>query len=124
MKTGAQTSGKSLLAADPARSTVYDVERIRQDFPALRQQINGRPLIYLDNAATSQKPKSVIRAIEHFYSEDCSNIHRGVHELSMRATQAYEDARRKIQLFLGAASTHEIVANLREPFRSGRSQDP
>ena len=109
MKTGAQTSHKSPLASDPARSTVYDVERIRQDFPALRQQINGRPLIYLDNAATSQKPKSVIDAVKHFYSEDCSNIHRGVHELSMRATQAYEDARRKIRLFLGAASTREIV---------------
>ena len=109
MKAGAQTPYKSPLAADPARSTVYDVERIRQDFPALRQQINGRPLIYLDNAATSQKPKSVIDAVVHFYSEDCSNIHRGVHELSMRATQAYEDARRKIQLFLNAASKREIV---------------
>jgi cysteine desulfurase/selenocysteine lyase len=90
-------------------SRTLDISRIREDFPILSQKIHGKPLVYLDNAATSQKPKSVIGAIQHFYTADCSNIHRGVHELSERSTYAYEDAREKIQRFLGARESREIV---------------
>ena len=84
-------------------------ERVREDFPALRQMVHGKPLIYLDNAATSQKPQPVIDAIVGFYTRDCANIHRGVHELSERATDAYEQARDKARHFLNAADSREII---------------
>jgi cysteine desulfurase / selenocysteine lyase len=87
----------------------FDVERIREDFPALRQTIHGKPLVYLDNAATAQKPRAVIDAIVHFYEVDCANIHRGVHELSQRSTAAYEETRAKVKRFLNARVKHEIV---------------
>jgi len=87
----------------------YDVERIRQDFPVLDQQVRGKPLVYLDNAATSQKPKAVIDSIVQYYENDNANIHRGVHTLSERATLSYENARKKVQTFLGAESHKEIV---------------
>jgi len=87
----------------------YDVERIRQDFPILDQQIRGKQLVYFDNAATSQKPKSVIDSIVHYYERDNANIHRGVHTLSERATLSYENARKKVQKFLNADSEKEIV---------------
>ncbi len=90
-------------------SCPYDVWRIRDDFPILRQQVHGKPLVYLDNAATSQKPRQVIEAIAHFYREDCANIHRGLHTLSERATEAYERTRQKVQQFIGAASEREII---------------
>jgi cysteine desulfurase / selenocysteine lyase len=90
-------------------SVKLDVERIRKDFPVLDQTIHGKPLIYLDNAATSQKPLAVIEAEEHFYRHDCSNIHRGVHELSERATKSYEDARVTAQRFLNARDSKEIL---------------
>jgi cysteine desulfurase/selenocysteine lyase len=90
-------------------SSSLDVNRIREDFPILDQKIHGKPLVYLDNAATSQKPRAVIEAIQHFYTADCSNIHRGVHELSERSTQAYEEAREKVREFLGAREAREIV---------------
>ena len=67
-------------------TTSFDVEHIREDFPVLKQRIHGKPLVYLDNAATSQKPQPVIDAIRKFYEVDCANIHRGVHELSQRST--------------------------------------
>ncbi len=86
-----------------------DIERIRQDFPILRQKVHGKPLVYLDNAATSQKPQAVLDALDHFYTADCSNIHRGVHQLSERATNAYENARVKVQRFLNAADAKEII---------------
>ena len=86
-----------------------DVERIRKDFPVLQQSVHGKPLVYLDNAATSQKPVSVIEAERQFYLHDNSNIHRGVHELSERATRAYESARVKAQKFIGARESREIV---------------
>jgi cysteine desulfurase/selenocysteine lyase len=70
-------------------SPAYDVQKIRQDFPILHQTIHGKPLVYLDNAATTQKPLAVIEAIENYYRRDNSNIHRGVHTLSERATEAY-----------------------------------
>ena len=88
---------------------VFDVERIRQDFPVLHQQVHGKPLVYFDNAATSQKPLEVIDAERDFYLRDCANIHRGVHELSERATRKYESARDKVQRLLNAREAREIV---------------
>src|ERR1041384_2174371 len=89
--------------------TVFDVHRVRRDFPILGQAIHGKPLVYLDNAATTQKPKAVIDAMVRSYSEDNANIHRGVHLLSERATQAYEESRSKVQKFLNAAHAREII---------------
>lgn len=87
----------------------FDVGRVREEFPALKQLVHGKPLVYLDNAATTQKPQFVIDAITHFYQEDCSNIHRGVHLLSERATKAYEDARLAVQQFINAADPAEVI---------------
>jgi cysteine desulfurase/selenocysteine lyase len=87
----------------------FDVDAIRRDFPILRQFVRGRPLVYLDNAATTQKPRAVIEALTRFYTEDNANVHRGVHLLSERATAAFEDARRTVQRFLGAGDEREIV---------------
>lgn len=84
-------------------------EEVRGDFPILHQAVNGKPLVYLDNAATSQKPKSVIDAMVHYYEVDNANVHRGIHTLSGRATEAYEGARDKIAAFIHAASRDEIV---------------
>ena len=84
-------------------------ERIRLDFPILSQQVHGKPLVYLDNAATAQKPRVVLEALRRFYMADCANVHRAVHLLSSRATTAYEGARVKVQRFLGAADEREIV---------------
>jgi cysteine desulfurase / selenocysteine lyase len=83
--------------------------QVRPDFPILDQQVNGKPLIYLDNAATSQKPLAVLNALQHYYQYDNSNVHRGAHTLSARATDAYEGARDKIAAFVNAASRQEIV---------------
>jgi len=90
-------------------TTAYDVQKIRQDFPVLNQMAHGKPLVYLDNAATTQKPQAVINAIVDYYQHDNSNVHRGVHLLSERATQAYEKARETVQHFLNAAHSSEIV---------------
>jgi cysteine desulfurase/selenocysteine lyase len=87
----------------------FDVESIRKDFPILHQKMNGRPLIWLDNAATTQKPQSVIDATSVFYSRDNSNIHRAAYELAERATRAFEGARDKVRDFIGAADSKEIV---------------
>jgi len=89
--------------------TGFNVEKIREDFPVLKQTIHGKPLVYLDNAATAQKPRAVIDAIVKFYEVDCANIHRGVHELSQRSTKAYEQTRIKVKRFLNARATEEIV---------------
>ncbi len=86
-----------------------DVAAIRADFPALDQQVHGRPLVYLDNAATTQKPQAVLDAIRRYYEQDNANVHRGVHTLSERATAAYEGAREKVRAFVNAASGREIV---------------
>lgn len=86
-----------------------DVEKIRKDFPALHQQIYGKPLVYLDNAATSQKPQVVINTVARYYTIENSNIHRGVHYLSERATKAYEDARSKVKEFINAREVREII---------------
>jgi cysteine desulfurase / selenocysteine lyase len=87
----------------------FEVERVRQDFPILAQKIHGRPLVYLDNGATSQKPRVVIDAIERYYAAENSNIHRGVHYLSERATAAYESAREKVRRFVNAQREQEII---------------
>ncbi|MGA1623402.1 MAG: aminotransferase class V-fold PLP-dependent enzyme, partial [Synechocystis sp.] len=82
---------------------------VRNDFPILAQTINGKPLVYLDNAATSQKPQAVLQALMHYYENDNANVHRGAHQLSMRATDAYEGARDKVARFINAQSRQEIV---------------
>jgi cysteine desulfurase/selenocysteine lyase len=87
----------------------FDVERIRADFPILHQQVHGRPLVYLDNAASAQKPRAVIEAIARFDSTDYANIHRGVHTLSQRATEAFEAARDRVQQFINAGDRKEII---------------
>lgn len=102
--------GEVKLASDRATEAAsFDVEKIREDFPILKEIVHGKPLIYLDNAATSQKPCAVIDATTRYYSADNSNIHRGVHLLSERATQQYEDARVKAQRFINAAHSQEII---------------
>ncbi len=93
----------------PLTQTRSLADLYRADFPILSQTINGKPLIYLDNAATSQKPKSVLDALVHYYEFDNANVHRGVHTLSARATDAYEAARDKVAAFVKAASRNEIV---------------
>ena len=87
----------------------FDVEKVRADFPILSERVHGQPLVYLDNAATSQKPKAVIQAIANYYLYDNANIHRGVHLLSQRATEAYEGTRAAAQKFIQARSANEIV---------------
>ena len=91
------------------QALVLDTEHIRADFPALHQEVHGKPLVYLDNAATTQKPRAVIDAVRSFYERDCANIHRGVHALSQRATVAFEQARTTVKKHLGAADSREIV---------------
>ncbi len=88
---------------------MFNVSDIRSDFPLLKEKIHGKPLIYLDNAATTQKPSSVINRINDFYTHDNSNIHRGIHTLSQRATQAYDDARKVVKNFIHANSEREII---------------
>src|SRR3970282_213866 len=89
--------------------SALDVAAIRRDFPALHQTVNGRPLVYLDNAATSQKPRAVLDVLAHYYERDNANVHRGIHELSRRATVAYEEARAKVARWVGAGEPAEIV---------------
>jgi cysteine desulfurase/selenocysteine lyase len=107
--TTAMSTGATRPAATAEAPPIFDVQRIRLDFPILSQQVHGKPLVYLDNAATSQKPRVVLDAMRRFYMADCANVHRAVHLLSERATASYEQARTKIQRFLGAADEREIV---------------
>lgn len=92
-----------------ATTGAFDVAKIREDFPVLKQKVNGRPLVYLDNAATSQKPQVVIDRLVRYYTAENSNVHRGVHSLSMQATDDYEGARAKIREFINAADDREII---------------
>jgi cysteine desulfurase/selenocysteine lyase len=94
---------------DRTLATPWDVERVRKDFPILHQEVHGQPLVYLDNAATTQKPQAVLDAVHAYYTTDNANVHRGVHRLSERATEAYEGARERVQRFLNAADPREIV---------------
>jgi cysteine desulfurase/selenocysteine lyase len=101
--------GEVLASDKSTKAASFDVQRVREDFPILKETVHGKPLIYLDNAATSQKPRSVIEATSHYYSADNSNIHRGVHLLSERATQQYEESRMKTQRFINAAHSNEVI---------------
>ena len=96
-------------SAEPAATKSFDLARVRADFPILKQKIHGKPLVYFDNGATSQKPQTVIDALARYYSAENSNIHRGVHSLSERATADYETARRKVRDFINAQSEKEII---------------
>ena len=92
-------------------ATTYklNVEEIRKDFPILHCQVNGKPLVYFDNGATSQKPQQVIDVINRYYQHENSNIHRGIHTLSQEATDAYEKARTTVQQFINAKHHHEVI---------------
>ena len=92
-----------------AARNLYDVHDVRKDFPILHQQVNGHPLVYLDNGATSQKPRSVIDAVRHYYERDNANVHRGVHTLSERATNDYEGARDTARRFINAVDRSEVI---------------
>ena len=107
--TGTDSAG-AFAAPLPGRTdSLLDVNRIRADFPILRQRVRGKPLIYLDNAATSQKPQAVIDAITRFYTAENANIHRGVHYLSERATAAYDQVREQVTRFINARSAREVI---------------
>ena len=93
----------------PDEHEVFDVNAVRADFPILKETVNGKPLIWFDNAATTQKPQAVIDRLSHFYAHENSNIHRAAHELAARATDAYEEARNTVRRFIGAAKDEEIV---------------
>src|SRR5690348_10146231 len=104
METAEVTSGKKII---PGKS--FDVSQIRKEFPILTRKVGNQPLVYFDNAATSQKPKVVLDAIQHYYSSYNSNVHRGVHTLSQEATTAQENSREKICQFIHAKFSHEII---------------
>jgi cysteine desulfurase/selenocysteine lyase len=97
------------VTAPTTQRPPLDVERIRRDFPVLERRVHGKPLTYLDNAASSQRPRAVIDAVSHYYETSHSNVHRGVHALSQEATDLYEGAREKVRRFIGARSSKEIV---------------
>ena len=88
---------------------MFDIEKIREDFPILKRDVYGKPLIYFDNAATTQKPKAVVDAIAEEYYSVNANVHRGVHFLSQRATELHEEARETVRRFIGAESSEEII---------------
>ena len=98
------------LKTDLLKNTdIFNINKIRDDFPILKREVNGKPLVYFDNGATSQKPQLVIDAINKYYTFENSNIHRGIHTLSQEATNAYEVARKKVQRFVNAQHEHEII---------------
>ncbi|WP_242346222.1 cysteine desulfurase [Anaeromyxobacter terrae] len=107
---GTSAAGERRSEAVARRAApVFDAARAREDFPILRQRVHGRPLVYLDNAATTQKPRSVIDAISRYYEEDNANVHRGVHLLSERATRRHDEARKRVARFIGAADPREVI---------------
>ena len=108
------TRGGASSLSPEGRSSVtgqaaFDVAKIREDFPILKQRVHGKPLVYLDNAATSQKPTAVLDSLARYYTEENSNVHRGIHSLSQQATQHYEDARGKVRSFINASEDQEII---------------
>src|SRR5215216_6670554 len=110
MRSGA--TAPSLVAASRPRAEAgapFDLQSVRNDFPILRQQVRGRPLVYLDNAATAQRPQTVIDAVSRFYGCENANIHRGVHHLSEQATAAYDQVRERTVRFLNARTSREVV---------------
>ncbi|HTC21041.1 MAG TPA: cysteine desulfurase, partial [bacterium] len=98
-----------MVGDEPSRHPSFDPNWFKRDFPILQHRVNGRPLVWLDNAATTQKPQAVIDRLTYFYANENSNIHRAAHALAARATDAYEGAREKVRRFLGASSAREIV---------------
>src|SRR6201998_1581845 len=97
-------------AATPVQpKKMIDWAKLRADFPILDQQVHGQPLIYFDNAASSQKPRAVIDALRRYYERDNANVHRGIHELSNRATTAFEAARERVAKFINARTADEII---------------
>jgi cysteine desulfurase / selenocysteine lyase len=113
MTTSARVASHPVTApagqATTKSAAPYDVERVRADFPILSRVVHGKPLVYLDNAATTQKPRSVVEAISGYYGTINANVHRGVHELSARATDAFEAARERVRQFFNAGDTREII---------------
>ncbi|MCH8210281.1 MAG: aminotransferase class V-fold PLP-dependent enzyme, partial [Planctomycetes bacterium] len=107
MKTS--TAHAAVAKGSTKSGPVFDVQQVRGEFPILGRTVNGKPLVYLDNAATSQKPQCVIDTIRDYYEQSNANIHRGVHTLSVQATQAYEQARAKVQRFINASRPEEII---------------
>jgi cysteine desulfurase/selenocysteine lyase len=105
----AATTGTEIDRENDARAQAFDVERVRADFPVLRQMVNGKPLVYLDNSASSQVPQVVIDRGSSYLQEEHSNIHRGVHYLSQRATTAFEGAREKVRRFINAKESRECI---------------
>src|SRR5262249_10903546 len=104
--------GFALMAANiqpQSGELAYDVQRVRRDFPILSRLVNGKPLVYLDSAASSQRPLQVIRAVDEYETTSHANVHRGVHALSQQATEAFEGARDRVRRFINARSTHEII---------------
>jgi len=102
-------ASQSVIAPGDNSTSAYDLERIRADFPILKQEVYGKPLVYLDNGASAQKPRQVIDAMSDVFENYYSNVHRGVHWTSQRSTEAFEAAREKVQVFINAASVNEIV---------------
>jgi len=107
MAISTSTLGRDAQGASMAKA--FDPARIRAQFPALHQEVNGKPLIYLDSAATSQKPQAVLDALDHYYEHDNANVHRGIHELSRRSTEAFEGARGKVAGWIGADDPAEVI---------------
>ena len=103
------TRPEAAAPAAPFQRRLFDVNDIRRDFPILEERVHGKRLVWLDNAATTQKPQAVIDRLVHYYSHEYSNVHRAAHELAARSTDAYESAREKVQRFIGAGSAEEIV---------------
>ncbi len=104
-----KVAAEDMAMAQTKQVPHFDVQRVREDFPILQQQVNGHPLVYLDNAATTQKPNAVIDAISHYYRHDNSNVHRGAHTLSDRATALFEGARSKVAAFVNAPQPRQII---------------
>lgn len=104
-----EPASAALPQASASAHPAFDVHAIRRDFPILQERVNGRPLVWFDNAATTQKPQAVIDRLAHFYAHENSNIHRAAHELAARATDAYEGAREIVRRFIGAGSVEEII---------------
>src|ERR1051325_1465255 len=100
---------RAAAAATQGSGPFFDVDAVRRDFPILHKSVDGKPLVWLDNGATTQKPQVVIDTVRHFYENDNSNVHRAAHQLAARATELYEEARKTVQLFIGAGSPDEII---------------
>src|SRR5438034_9250366 len=109
MKSTAPETSSAPRAWPEARAPEFDGHQVRRDFPILSTKVYGKPLVYLDNGATTQKPNAVIDRISRYYREENANIHRGVYHLSQVATEGYEDARRKVARFINAADEREVI---------------